>query len=65
MTTPAHVFLTRFNLPSEGVESLIRAREGWLRERFLPRLPDDVLVVLAGRTPPDVEWRVDPGWGAR
>ncbi|MBB2925269.1 ATP-binding protein [Cellulomonas cellasea] len=36
--------------------------EGWLRERFLPRLPDDVLVVLAGRTPPDVEWRVDPGW---
>ena len=35
MTTPAHVFLTRFNLPSEGVESLIRAREGWLRERIV------------------------------
>ncbi|MEL4357764.1 MULTISPECIES: glycosyltransferase [unclassified Luteococcus] len=30
----AHVFLTRFNLPSEGVESLIRAKEGWLRERI-------------------------------
>ncbi|MGO4957028.1 glycosyltransferase [Luteococcus sp. Sow4_B9] len=30
----AHVFLTRFNLPTEGVESLIRAREGWLRERI-------------------------------
>ncbi|WP_426241934.1 glycosyltransferase [Nocardioides sp. LHG3406-4] len=28
-----HVLLTRFNLPSQGVESLIRAREGWLRER--------------------------------
>ena len=32
-TTPAHVFLTRYNLPSEGVESLIRAKDGWLRER--------------------------------
>lgn len=29
----AHVFLTRYNLPSEGVESMIRAKEGWLRER--------------------------------
>lgn len=28
-----HVILTRFNLPTPGVESLIRAREGWLRER--------------------------------
>lgn len=29
----AHVFLTRYNLPSPGVESLIRAKDGWLRER--------------------------------
>lgn len=28
-----HVLLTRFNLPSGGVEKVIRAREGWLRER--------------------------------
>jgi hypothetical protein len=28
-----HVLLTRFNLPSIGVESLVRAREGWLRDR--------------------------------
>ncbi|WP_411701297.1 glycosyltransferase [Conyzicola sp.] len=28
-----HAILTRFNLPSQGVESLIRAREGWLRTR--------------------------------
>jgi hypothetical protein len=28
-----HVLLTRFNLPSPGVESLIRAQEGWLRQR--------------------------------
>ena len=33
MTVPFHVFLTRFNLPSRGNESLVRAREGWLRNR--------------------------------
>ena len=29
-----HVFLTRFNLPSRGFESLVRAQDGWLRERI-------------------------------
>lgn len=28
------VFLTRFNLPTSGPESLIRAQEGWLRHRW-------------------------------
>ena len=28
-----HVLLTRFNLPTQGVEGLIRAREGWLQNR--------------------------------
>lgn len=28
-----HVLLTRFNLPSAGVEQVIRAQEGWLRQR--------------------------------
>jgi len=28
-----HVLLTRFNLPTGGLEGLVRAREGWLRER--------------------------------
>ncbi|MEU8611038.1 AAA family ATPase, partial [Actinoplanes sp. NPDC048791] len=36
--------------------------EGWLRERFLPRLADGALVVLSGRGRPEVEWSVDPGW---
>ena len=36
--------------------------QGWLRERFLPRLPSTALVVLAGRQAPDLEWRSDPGW---
>ena len=40
--------------------------EGWLREQFLPQLPDGVLVALAGRQPPEPAWRVDPSWsGAR
>jgi hypothetical protein len=29
-----HVLLTRFNLPSPGAESLIRAKDGWLRGRL-------------------------------
>jgi hypothetical protein len=28
-----HVLLTRFNLPTAGVEGVVRAREGWLRNR--------------------------------
>jgi hypothetical protein len=34
VTAPlTHVLLTRFNLPSRGHESLVRARENWLRDR--------------------------------
>ncbi|GAA3687158.1 ATP-binding protein [Nonomuraea antimicrobica] len=40
----------------------IQGLEGWLRERFLPRLPMGALVVIAGRYPPDLRWRADPGW---
>ena len=36
--------------------------DGWLRDAFLPQLPEDVLVVLAGRDPPSTPWRSDPGW---
>ncbi len=36
--------------------------DGWLRESFLPQLPADLLVVLAGRQPPTLAWRADPGW---
>ncbi len=39
-----------------------QALEGWLREAFLPRLPEDALVVMASRLPPDVRWRTDPAW---
>jgi hypothetical protein len=36
--------------------------EPWLREEFLPALPLGTVVVLAGRTPPALEWTTDPGW---
>jgi hypothetical protein len=36
--------------------------DGWLREGFLPQLPSETLVVLAGRQPPTLAWRADPGW---
>jgi hypothetical protein len=36
--------------------------EGWLRDRFLPRVRHGVLVVLAGRRPPAAQWRIDPAW---
>jgi AAA ATPase domain len=36
--------------------------DDWLRQRFLPALPGDTLVVLSGRNPPTPAWRVDAGW---
>ena len=36
--------------------------DGWLRQAFLPSLPADALVVLAGRDAPAPPWRTDPGW---
>ncbi|MFI8076187.1 AAA family ATPase [Streptomyces sp. NPDC086033] len=36
--------------------------ETWLRKTFLLRLADQAIVVVAGRTAPDAEWSLDPGW---
>jgi hypothetical protein len=36
--------------------------ESWLSRQFLPRLPYDVLVVIASRNPPDPSWRTDAAW---
>jgi hypothetical protein len=41
---------------------LLQGLETWLRETFLPMLPEQVLVVIAGRNPPAPEWRTDSGW---
>jgi hypothetical protein len=40
----------------------LRPVEGWLREEFLPALPAETRVIIAGRRPPDTAWRSDPGW---
>lgn len=36
----------------------------WLREVFLPQLPENTLIVIAGRHAPSSAWRSDPGWQA-
>ncbi|MGW4213320.1 ATP-binding protein [Lentzea sp. NPDC004789] len=38
------------------------AADVWLREELLPGLGDDVVVAIAGREPPSVAFRTDPGW---
>ena len=36
--------------------------DGWLRQSFLPALPTDYVVVIAGRKAPDEGWSIDLGW---
>lgn len=36
--------------------------DDWVRDVFLPELPEQVITVLAGRQPPAPPWRADPGW---
>ncbi len=40
----------------------LQGLEKWLRNHFLPRLPDGVVVVVAGRRPPHHTWSTDPAW---
>jgi hypothetical protein len=40
----------------------LAALDDWLRDTFLPQLPETCLVVLAGRNPPESAWRTAPGW---
>lgn len=41
---------------------LLAPLENWLREEFLPQLPDPVFVVMAGRRAPSRDWQIDAGW---
>jgi hypothetical protein len=36
--------------------------DNWLREVCLPQLPENTLVIMAGREPPAAAWRADAGW---
>ena len=41
---------------------ILAALDTWLRETFLPELPGQSLVVVAGRNPPAPAWRSDLDW---
>lgn len=41
---------------------LLSPLDGWLREMFIPQLPERAMVVIAGRQPPHAAWRADDGW---
>lgn len=41
---------------------LLAPLEGWLRDTFLPQLPENTLTVLASRHALAPAWRTDPGW---
>lgn len=61
-----HVVVTRFNLPSAGVESLIRAQEGWLRSR-VELFERYCLPSVLAQTVTDFQWLVyfdteSPSW---
>lgn len=62
----AHVIITRFNLPTPGPESLIRAKDGWLSERW-DLFRRYTIPSIRQQTSQDFHWFVyfdveSPGW---
>ncbi len=62
-----HVFLTRFNLPSVGPESLIRAQDGWLQDRVELFEQFTVPSLRQQSAPDSFSWLIffdeqSPGW---
>jgi hypothetical protein len=41
---------------------LFRLADTWLRQNFIPNLPDNVRVILCGREPPVSAWLTQPEW---
>jgi len=41
---------------------VFRLMDTWLRQAFLPFLPDNVRVVFVGRDTPPLAWLISPGW---
>jgi hypothetical protein len=41
---------------------VFRLMDTWLRQVFIPALPENVRVVLAGRDTPSISWLISPGW---
>lgn len=53
----AHFLLTRFNMPTEGKESRIRADDGWLSQRF-DLFDTFCLPSVLGQTERDFDWLI-------
>jgi len=64
----AEEIATRFSQLGERVVvaldtyEVFRLMDTWLRQVFLPMLPDNVRFVLCGREAPVAAWLGDPGW---
>ncbi|MCA9523528.1 MAG: AAA family ATPase [Myxococcales bacterium] len=41
---------------------MLKPIDRFVREVFLPELPDGAIIAVASHDPPDPLWRVDPGW---
>lgn len=41
---------------------VLRLLDSWLRQTFVPQLPEGVRLILASREPPGPAWRSAPGW---
>ncbi|WP_309122565.1 LuxR C-terminal-related transcriptional regulator [Paenibacillus sp.] len=52
---PLYLFIDTY----EHMEGL----DQWLRESFLKRLGNNVMIVIAGRYPLSEAWRISPAWG--
>ncbi|WCD92910.1 glycosyltransferase [Microbacterium sp. nov. GSS16] len=66
MTAIDHLVLTRFNLPTPGPESLVRAQEGWLRNR-VALFERHTVPTMRAQTENSYTWMVyldphSPGW---
>jgi hypothetical protein len=47
----------------DGYERLTSI-DGWIRDVLIASMSTEVVIVLAGRNPPEPPWRTDPGWRA-
>jgi len=62
--SPVDVFAARARRHVVLVDTyeLLAPLDTWLREVFLPQVPEDTLTVFADRRPPSPGWSTDPGW---
>ncbi len=41
---------------------MLQPLDNWIRDEFIGRVPDSMMVVLSGRATPSTSWRAAPGW---